>query len=177
MDIDAALAARLGFPKPRYAWIERERRWLCRQIPIHLALSADAITDLYIDRVRLRLREARPLDGGPPMRRLTRKADADASTRLLTSIYLDEAEYRLLCSLPGKVLRKTRYRLPAPDGVMLCADRFEGPLEGLLMAEAEFEDDVALAAFPDPVFAVRDVTADLRYRGGDLVRHGVPSEP
>jgi CYTH domain-containing protein len=176
MDIDAALAARLGFPKAKYAWIERERRWLCRDIPVHRAVSAEAITDLYIDGVRLRLREARPLDGGEPMRRLTRKADADASTRLLTSIYLDEAEYELLSGLPGRLLRKTRYRLPAEAGVMLCVDHFEGPLEGLIMAEAEFEDDASLVAYPDPDFAVRDVTADPRYRGGELCAHGIPAE-
>jgi CYTH domain-containing protein len=43
------------------------------------------------------------------------------------------------------------------------------------MAEAEFEDDAALAAFPPPDFATREVTKDLRYRGGNLVRDGLPA--
>ena len=93
MDIDPQIAAALGFPKAKYAWVERERRWLCREVPTRGVVSAEAICDLYVEGVRLRLREARPLDGGAPMRRLTRKADVDARTRLLTSIYLSEAEF------------------------------------------------------------------------------------
>ena len=37
-------------------------------------------------------------------------------------------------------------------------------------------DDAAMAAFPDPAFAVREVTDDPRYTGGELVRAGVPDE-
>ncbi len=135
------------------------------------------ITDLYVTDTRLRLREALPLDGGPPMRRLTRKADVDAATRLLTSVYLADAEFALLRGLPGRVLKKTRHRLESAAGVTMSIDRFEGPLEGLILAEAEFETAEALAAFPMPDFAVREVTGDPRYRGGTLVIDGLPTEP
>jgi hypothetical protein len=60
MDIDPDLARTLGFPKLKYAYVERERRWLCARLPDVDVVSADAITDLYIDGSRLRLREARP---------------------------------------------------------------------------------------------------------------------
>ncbi len=53
---------------------------------------------------------------------------------------------------------------------------FEGPLTGLFLAEAEFADDAAMAAFFHPAFAVREVTRDIRYTGGELARHGVPVE-
>ena len=174
MDIDQHTAAALGWPKLKYAWVERERRWLCRELPRDLVQDSERITDLYVTGTRLRLREAVPLNGGPPMRRLGRKADVNASVRLLTSMYLAPEEFELLSALPGKVLRKTRHRLGKINGVDVSVDVFEGPLLGLIMAEAEFEDMETLEAYPAPDFAVREVTEDLRYSGGELVAKGLP---
>ena len=176
MDVDLATAQALGFQKLKYAFVERERRWLCAGVPMDRVLWAEAIVDLYVTGTRLRLREARPLDGGPPQRRIARKADVDAATRLITSIYLSEAEFALLADLPGKRLRKVRHHLAPTDGVALSVDRFEGELEGLVLAEAEFDSDAALAAFPTPDFALREVTEDARYSGGMLIAHGLPKE-
>ena len=174
MDIDPATAAALGWPKLKYAWVERERRWLCDALPEGLTGRAEAITDLYVTGTRLRLREAVPLDGGPPQRRLGRKADVDAATRLLTSIYLAPEEFALLASLPGRILRKTRHHLETAGGVLMAIDVFEGPLAGLIMAEAEFDTAEALAAFQPPAFVGREVTEDPAYAGGSLVANGLP---
>ena len=163
-------AAALGFPKLKYANIERERRWLCGALPDQPVLSAQAITDLYVTGARLRLREARPLDGGPVIRRLTKKADLAPNRRLITSIYLSEAEFALLSDLPGIRLRKTRHQLAGG----LTIDVFEGPLVGLVTAEQEFDTDEAMAAFPHPAFAIREVTDDPRYSGGMLATYGLP---
>jgi CYTH domain-containing protein len=174
MEIDLAMAQALGFQKLKYAFVERERRWLCRDVPHDRVLYAEAITDLYVAGTRLRLREARPLDGGPPQRRIARKADVDARTRLITSIYLSEAEFALLADLPGERIHKVRHHLAAVDGVSISVDRFEGPLAGLVMAEAEFESEAAMDVFPTPDFAIREVTDDPHYSGGMLVAHGLP---
>ena len=174
MEIDQAIAAALGFPNLNYAWVERERRWLCREVPMGRVVRIDTITDLYISDTHLRLREAIPLDDGPPMRRLTRKADVDAATRLLTSIYLSPREFALFAELPGRRIRKVRHRLAEEAGVTVSVDRFEGPLAGLILAEAEFETAEALAGFPHPDFVLREVTDDPRYAGGALVRDGLP---
>ncbi|MBV9995692.1 MAG: hypothetical protein JO127_10820 [Caulobacteraceae bacterium] len=66
MQISQEVAAALGFPRPHYTHVERERRWLCRQPPAELILRTEAITDLYVTATQLRLREVRPLDGGRP---------------------------------------------------------------------------------------------------------------
>lgn len=174
MEIDRETAAALGWPKLKYAWIERERRWLCAAVPMERVLRSEAITDLYVTGTRLRLREAAPLDGGPPQRRLGRKADVDAHTRLLTSIYLSSEEFRLLSSLPGRTLRKTRHHIGLVAGVEMSVDEFDGELAGLIMAEAEFDDAASMAAYPSPDFALREVTEDPRYTGGRLVTEGVP---
>jgi len=178
MEIDRQVAAALGFPKPEYMAVERERRWLCRAVPRERILRTEAITDLYVTGTRLRLREARPVDGGPPMLRLSRKADLDVHTRLITSIYLPEEEFAVLAvSLPGIRIRKLRHRLRSVPGVMLLVDEFQDELAGLLIAEAEFKTPDMLAAFAMPDFAVREVTEDPRFTGGSLVRDGLPRDP
>ena len=175
MDIDLALARELGFPKLKYATLELERRWLCRTLPMERVVRADAITDLYVDGGGLRLREVRPLDGGPVTRKLGRKGDLNPYTRLTTSIYLSEAEFGLLAGLPGKRLRKVRHHLAPEAGRAYGVDVFEGRLDGLILSEAEFKTAEAMAACPGPDFAVREVTQDLRYVGGWLAVHGIPA--
>ncbi len=173
-EIDQATAAALGWPKSKYAWVEHERRWLCRAVPFDRVVSAETYTDLYVTGTQLRLREAIPADGGPPMLRLGRKADVSASVRLLTSIYLSPEEFRLLSALPGNILRKTRHSLGKVDGADVFVDVFEGPLSGLVMAEAEFADVETMERYPMPDFAIREVTDDLRYTGGKLATDGLP---
>lgn len=173
-DANQQIAEALGFPKSEYRAIERERRWLCREVPRARIVRTEAISDLYVTGTRLRLREARPLDGTPALLRLTRKADIDLHTRLITSIYLPEAELAVLAaSLPGARIRKLRHRLGSVDGANMAVDEFEGDLAGLILAEAEFKTPEELAAFPTPDFALYEVTDDPRYTGGYLVRDGL----
>jgi CYTH domain-containing protein len=56
----------------------------------------------------------------------------------------------------------------------MSIDLFEGPLEGLILAEAEF-DDASMAAFPMPGFALREVMDCPSYSGGALVLNGLPN--
>lgn len=174
-EIDQATATALGWPKSKYAWVERERRWLCRSVPFDRVISAEIYEDLYVTGTQLRLREATPTEGGPSMLRLGRKADVSPSVRLLTSIYLSPEEFRLLSALPGRRLRKTRHSLGKVDGADVFVDVFEGPLTGLVMAEAEFESVEAMEAYSMPDFAYQEVTEDVRYTGGRLVADGLPN--
>jgi len=175
MDIDLETAKALGFPKPAYTVVEHERRWLCREVPHEKVTLTERITDLYVAGSRLRLREARPIDGRPARLRLSRKADIDARTRLVTSIYLPEQEFALLAaSLPGRRIEKLRHRLQSPTGIVLSIDQFQGALGGLTMLEAEFDSVELMTDFVVPDFALREVTDDPRYSGGQLVAHGLP---
>jgi CYTH domain-containing protein len=176
MTIDRETAERLGFPRPHYTAVERERRWLCREVPHVRVNRTELITDLYVTGARLRLREARPVGGGTPMLRLTRKADVDIHTRLITSIYLPEEEFAVLAaSLPGRRIRKLRHRLEPIEGVDMVVDEFQDELTGLVLAEVEFKTPELLAAFAGPDFAVREVTDDPRFTGGLLVKNGIPT--
>ena len=176
-EIDPDTAAALGFLNTDYAAVERERRWLCRTFPRELVFETWSISDLYVEGSHLRLREARSLDGGPPRLRFTRKADLDDSTRMITTIYLTEAELALLAAaLSGRRLSKRRHRLRLADGTRLSVDEFQDDLAGLLLAEKEFATVKALAAYEPPAFALREVTDDARYTGAHLAAHGLPRD-
>lgn len=178
MEIDDRLAARLGFPKTKYLAIERERRWLCRALPPLPVTLTEVVTDLYVTGARLRLREMRATDNHPPVFKLTRKIDAAPDTRLITTMYLQEAEYKELAAiLPGVRLRKIRHRMQLSQSVVMAVDEFEGALAGLILAEIEFADDAAMAAFATPDFALREVTKDERYNSWSLVTNGRPPAP
>lgn len=176
MDVDPEVAAKLGFPKLRYVFVERERRWLCTELPDNLVTKTERIADLYVTNTNLRLREARPTGQEPPLLRLTRKVDVDAETRLISSIYLRESEFTLLRGvLPGRYLYKRRHHLRSPSDVVLAIDEFEGDLSGLMLLEAEFGSTEALAGFQPPSYAAGEVTRDGRFTGGHLAVHGLPT--
>lgn len=149
----------------QYARIERERRFLVDRFPSSGVVRVRRIADRYLDGTRLRLREQSD-DGGPVSFKLTQKVQdqaAGAQQGFLTSIYLTESEFRLLAELPARTLRKVRYSLP-PFGV----DVFEGALQGLLLAEAEFDSAAEADALAVPAFILHEVTADPRFTGGQL---------
>ena len=82
----------------------------------------------------------------------------------------------MLSDLPGRVLRKTRHYLGRIGSAEVSIDIFRGDLDGLVMAEAEFDSDEAMSSYRAPDFAFREVTEDIRYTGGHLVKHGLPAE-
>ena len=175
MDIDPKIATAFGFPKPEYVAIERERRWLCREVPHERIERTETITDLYVTGTLLRLREARPMGIGAPMLRLSRKVDVDPRTRLITSIYLTEKEYAVLAAnLPGVRVEKVRHRLRSREGVSLLVDEFQGELAGLVLAEAEFQSPDQSAAFEAPEFVDQEVTEDRRFTSAHLAMSGLP---
>jgi len=154
-------------PRHTYARVERERRFLLAHFPNDAdVVRIRRIIDRYIDGSTLRLREQSD-DNGPAMFKLTQKLPAPASGAaqgFITSLYLTREEFRVLEQLPAKKLAKTRYSVP-PFGI----DVFEGTLEGLLMAEAEFHSPADADTLTLPPFIFREVSADNRFTGGQLV--------
>ena len=65
------------------------------------------------------------------------------------------------------------HRLHRLPGVVMAVDEFQAELDGLIMAQAEFETPAAL---PMPDFAAREVTDGPRFTGAYLVSSGLPKE-
>jgi CYTH domain-containing protein len=141
---------------------------LIEQFPVDAdVVRIRRIKDRYIDGTMLRLREQKD-DGGEVVFKLTQKVPArtgGSQQGLITNMYLTESEFRLLAQLPARALSKTRYSVP-PFGI----DVFEGTLEGLLLAEAEFDTADQADALTIPPFILQEVTDDERFTGGRLVR-------
>lgn len=160
---------------PKYAHVERERRWLVAAPPALDGVASVLIEDRYIRNTRLRLRrmtgDAQD-DGGVVARKLTKKYDsADPAARPIVTAYLDAAEYAAFASLPAATVLKRRYTV---DG--WSVDVFKWDLAGLVLVEREAADAGALAALAPPAWAGREVTGDPRYRGGALASGGIPEE-
>ncbi|MDQ3803602.1 MAG: hypothetical protein M3416_07215 [Acidobacteriota bacterium] len=157
---------------PKYVRVERERRYLLRELPEGLALTDPhaQITDNYITGTRLRLRKSRWPATNEWTLKLTQKhapRPPDFSRTLITSIFLNEYEYEVFSVFEGNELRKNRYPFEH-DGRKYSIDVFLGPLRGLILAETDFDDDDEMDAFPPPPFAAADVTREELFTGGRL---------
>jgi hypothetical protein len=156
----------------KYARVEHERRFLLARLPE--ALDPDAgyerISDLYLAGTRLRLRLVLTPAGEVIERKLNQKLpdpDGAAERRIITSVYLDAAEYALLARLPGSRLEKRRYRQPF-GAHTFAFDVFEGSLAGLVLAELELTPAAARGALALPDFTGCEVTALALFTGGAL---------
>jgi adenylate cyclase len=73
----------------------------------------------------------------------------------------------------GRRIEKTRYELPHAD-VTIELDEFGGDLEGLLLAEVEFDSPQASELFEEAEWLGRDVTDDPNYANRILAERGRP---
>lgn len=156
----------------KYACLELERRYLLRELPAGLEAHRAAwlITDRYITGTRLRLRRMEGIPDGPTMLKLGQKYRASNQgwgETTMTNLYLEEHEYDRLCTLDAQQLVKRRYRVTF-DGRDYSIDVFEGKLAGLILAETECETVQAFHGLQPPPFALKDVTADPSFTGGNL---------
>jgi CYTH domain-containing protein len=155
----------------KYARFELERKFLLDRLPEGLG-GATTIYDRYIKDTSLRLRLAEHPDGRLEYKLNQKESPSppDYGVMTITSIYLTAAEYEVLSVLPAAELRKRRYHVGR-----YSIDVFEGDLQGLILAEAEFSSEEEMRAHPIPDFAVREVSDDVRYTGGALAYGGQPS--
>jgi CYTH domain-containing protein len=152
----------------KYARAEIERRFLLAGVSDgEDILAVHEIDDRYLDGTRLRLRLMAEV-GGPTALKLTQKLpapDGQGPQGALTTVYLSEDEHAALAKLPAADLSKSRLSI-----LPYRVDVFRGPLDGLVLAEAEFDSPAGAAAFRPAAFCHAEVTADRRFTGGALVR-------
>jgi CYTH domain-containing protein len=155
---------------PKYSVVERERRFLVDPAlaPALDPATARLIEDRYLPGTGLRLRRVTAPDGSIVYKLGKKYPGAGLSSRSMTNIYLDAAEYGALAALPAALLVKRRHE--AGDGFVI--DVFEGALAGLMLAEISADDDAALAAIIAPPWCAVEVTKDVAYIGGTLAIEG-----
>ncbi len=159
-------------PESKYARIERERRYLLRDLPEGMT-RADShlqITDNYITGTRLRLRKVRDPRTNKWTVKFTQKYapdPGDLSRTVITNTYLNALEAEILSVFDTNEIRKNRYSFEFA-GRKFSIDMFLGDLFGLVLAEVSFETDEELDNFPTPPFALADVTNEPLFTGGSL---------
>lgn len=95
-------------------------------------------------------------------------------SRVETEIELDESQFEELWPLTeGQRIRKQRYVILHP-GHEIEVDVYEGPLEGLVVAEVEFDSERAAGEFEPPEWLGKEVTGDREYSNQSLAVHGAP---
>ena len=160
-------------PESKYARVERERRYLLRDLPEGIT-RADPhlqITDNYMTGSRLRLRKVREPRSNKWTAKLTQKFAPDPndlSRTIITNTYLNALEAETFSTLfNSNEIRKNRYHFEF-EGRKFSADMFLGDLFGLVLAEVSFESDEELDTFLTPPFALADVTNEPLFTGGRL---------
>jgi adenylate cyclase len=115
--------------------------------------------------------------------RLRRKGDSllltakrgSGLSREEAEVELDRNAYERLWPLTeGRRLHKRRHVVPKGD-LAIEVDVFGGELEGLVVAEIEFDSEDAALAFEPPEWLGEEVTGDERYLNETLAAAGRPS--
>lgn len=162
----------------KHARVERERRFLLRELPPGLSLTDRhlQIFDNYMTGTRLRLRKVRVPATREWTWMLTQKfappvapgAPPDYSRTLITDIYLSQYEYEVFSVFEGNELRKNRYAYEH-EGRAYSIDVFLGDLRGLILAATVFATGDEMRLLAPPPFAVLEVTHDEMFTGLKLV--------
>ena len=159
-------------PESKYARVERERRYLLRDLPEGMT-RADPhlqITDNYITGSRLRIRKVRDPRTNKWTVKFTQKFAPDPndlSRTFITNTYLNALEAEVLSIFNSNEIRKNRYYFEY-ERQKFSVDMFLGDLFGLVLAEVSFDDDVELDAYSTPPFALAEVTNNELFSGGKL---------
>src|SRR5215216_1705371 len=159
-------------PESRYARVERERRYLLRDLPEGMT-RADPhlqITDNYMTGSRLRLRKVREPRTNKWTVKFTQKFapnPEDLSRTIITNTYLNALEAETLSVFNSNEIRKNRYYFEF-ERRKFAVDMFLGDLFGLVLAEVSFDTDEELDNFRKPSFALADVTNEPLFSGGRL---------
>src|SRR5229473_4417070 len=159
-------------PVSKYARMERERRYLLRDLPKGLTRADHhlQITDHYITGTRLRIRKVRDPKTNKWIVKFTQKFapnPEDLSRTIITNTYLNATEAETLAIFEANEIRKNRYRFEF-EGRQFSIDMFLGDLFGLVLAEVGFETDDELDSFAKPDFAIADVTNNELFTGERL---------
>jgi len=159
-------------PESKYSRIERERRYLLQDLPPGLTRTDRhvQITDNYITGTRLRVRKTRNPRTNKWTVKFTQKFAPnpnDLSRTVITNTYLNALEAETLSVFDANEIRKNRYPFEF-EGKQFGIDMFLGDLFGLVLAEVGFDSDEELRSYPQPPFALADVTNNIVFTGGHL---------
>jgi CYTH domain-containing protein/CHAD domain-containing protein len=158
--------------EPLRSLVERERKFLVEAVPDDLdSAAAVQLRQGYL--AADNRRSVRVRDAGTDGCTLTVKAGSGVErTELEWSITRPEFEAAWPHTNRQRI-EKTRHMIPFGDHVIEL-DVFGGALDGLVVAEVEFDSIAASDEFEPPPWFGPEVTDDGRYTNASLALHGLP---
>jgi len=93
--------------------------------------------------------------------------------RLEEEVEITEEQFDSLRPLADAAITKQRHYLNEGE-VTIEVDVYEGSLDGLVVAEVEFDSQRAADSFEPPDWFGEEVTGDRRYANQQLAREGLP---
>lgn len=153
--------------------IEIERKFLLSGLPPTMRYARrEAIRQGYL-----------ALDGDTEVRvRITPRGavltikSGRGEVRVEEELALDARQAESLWQLTeGRRVQKARRRVRVGDATVEI-DEYGGALDGLVVAEVEFDDEQAARSFEAPSWFVREVTDDPRYSNRSLASDGMPPD-
>jgi len=152
----------------KYAHVERERKFLLAGgINMVEGLPHKVITDHYVKNTQLRFRMV--TDNNGTIYKLTQKAHSSKGQAPITTIYLQEPEYKLLNIFDSVSVEKIRYIRNYGDFV-LGIDKYLKGNDEIWLAEVEFNSDEEMKNFTPPFSYLDEVTDDTNYNGFTLAQ-------
>lgn len=150
---------------------EIERKFLVDELPERGLLSPTSIDQGYLavgsDGTEIRVRRK----GGRYYQTVKR---GEGLSRLQVEVTLSGEQFEAMWPLTeGRRVEKARYEIPY-GGHVIELDVFRGDLEGLIVAEVEFESVEQSTRFEPPDWFGEEVTEDAGYQNRNLALHGRP---
>jgi CYTH domain-containing protein/CHAD domain-containing protein len=151
---------------------EIERKFLIPAPPDRVrAGEGTQIEQAYLaitDEVEVRLRRS-----GSETRLTVKGGHGDVRQEIEFAV--EAQEFEELWSLSAdRRLEKTRLEVPLENGLVAEVDIFEGVLEGLVIAEVEFDSEDAKRDFEPPAWFGDELTGDQRYANQTMATDGSP---
>lgn len=158
---------------PAKSLVERERKFLVDDVPDDLIRASPAqLRQGYL--AVAEYRSVRVRDAGPQGCTLTVKAGGGVE-RTELEWPIERREFDAAWPhTEGQRLEKQRHRIPFGEHVIEL-DVFVGDLDGLVIAEVEFDSVAAMEAFEPPPWFGREVTDDGAYTNASLALRGLPN--
>jgi CYTH domain-containing protein len=155
--------------------VELERKFLIKSLPDNLftykkhemAQAYISIDDITKSSTRIRKKDDKYI-------KTTKIPNPQGKGNLETEAFVTREEYNeAIAHHIGFVVEKTRYLIPYQK-FTIELDIFHGELDGLIMAEVEFENEKEADAFDIPDWFSQDVSHDKRFANKNLCRNGKP---
>jgi CYTH domain-containing protein len=90
---------------------------------------------------------------------------------------LDHASFsHLIQKADGIIIKKTRYFLPLDETHTIELDIFHDQLDGLMLAEIEFETEEEAKSYIVPDWFGREVTYESAYHNSTISKYGMPAD-